>query len=110
MGKILKGLVATLTIGSALAASAPAQARHYHGWGGWNRGHGWHGDHRWHRGWGDGWRGGWHHRGWRGYYGPRYGWGYYGRPRYYYHHHDHDDALIAGIAALAIGAAIASSD
>ena len=108
MGKIFKALVAALTVGSALAVSAPAQARH-DGWdGGWRGDRGWHGDH----GWGDrggGWDRGWHgdhwRGGWDGYYGPRR---YYG-PRYGYYERDDGDAALAAIAGIAIGAAIVSS-
>ena len=117
MRNILKGFAMALALGGAVAASAPAEARH----------DGWHsrGDHR---GWDGGrhWRGDRYDRydrGYRGYYGSRgyydyprryyyaprysYGYGYYGYPRYRYYSHD-NDALIAGIAGLAIGAAIAS--
>ena len=119
MRKIFKGLAAALALTSVMAASAPAEARHgddrygyrgdYHGWDG---GRHWRGD-RYDR----------YDRGYRGYYGSRgyydyprryyyaprysYGYGYYGYPRYRYYSHD-NDALIAGIAGLAIGAAIAS--
>ena len=119
MRKIFTALVAALTVGSALAASAPAEARRDR----WD----YRGDHR---GWdhyrgdryrGDrdygGYRGDRYYRGGRGYYGsrdyyyaPRYGYGYgYDYPRHRYYR-DNDGALIAGIAGLAIGAAIASSD
>ncbi|KKC24550.1 hypothetical protein [Sphingomonas sp. SRS2] len=126
MRKIFKGLAVALAFTSVVAASVPAEARR-----GDDR-HGYRGDHR---GWDGnrGWRGDRHDRGYRydrgyrGYYGgrgyysprryyyaPRYGYGYgygYGHPRYRYHGHRHgDDALIAGIAGLAIGAAIASSN
>jgi len=121
MRNIYKGLAAALAFTSVMAASVPAEARR-----GDDR-YGYRGDHR---GW-DGnrsWRGDRYDRrdrydrGYRGYYGSRgyysprryyyaprhsYGYGYYGYPRYRYYDHD-NDALIAGIAGLAIGAAIAS--
>ncbi len=116
MRNIFKTLVTALALTSAVALSVPAEARRdgwrdrgHHGWNGhrgWRSDHGWHGDR--------------HFSGYRGYHGPRgyyrapryYGYGY-GYPRYRYYGHRHDDgdaALIAGIAGLAIGAAIASGD
>ena len=121
-----KTMIAALAVGSAMVAAVPAEAQRYdrggygdRGWRGGDRG--WRGDRDW-RG-GRDWRGDRYgyrdYRGPRGYYGyaprgygygyPRYGYGYgvgYGYPRYRYY--NNDGALIAGIAGLAIGAAIAS--
>ena len=123
MRNIFKGLAMALALGGAMAASVPAEARrdgwHRHGdHRGWDRGRRWDGDRGWRGGRHYGYRG-YHGPRYRGYYGPRYryyapryGYGYgYGYPRYrYYRDHDNSDALIAGIAGLAIGAAIASAD
>lgn len=122
MRNILKGFVMALALGGTVAASAPAEARRdgWHSRGddrGWDRGRRWDGDRHW-RG-ERGWRGDRHYGyrdyygpRYRGYYAPRYGYGYgYGYPRYrHYRYHDGNDALVAGIAGLAIGAAIASSN
>ena len=118
MHKIFKGLAAALAFTSVVAASVPAEARRDSRWGyrgdhrGWDGDRGWRGDR--HYRYDRGYRGYYGSRGYgpRGYYAPRYGYGYgggygYGYPRYRHYHND--DALIAGIAGLAIGAAIASS-
>ncbi|WP_240653268.1 hypothetical protein [Sphingomonas crocodyli] len=128
MSKI-KAMVAALAIGGAMVAAVPAEAqrydRGYYGDRGWRGGdRSWRGGDRYWRG-DRGWRGNRYgyggYRGPRGYYGyaprgygyygyPRYGYGYgvgYGYPRYRYGY-GNDGALIAGIAGLAIGAAIAS--
>ncbi len=119
MRKFIKTAMAALALGGAVTAAVPAQARDW-GHDGWRGDRGWHGDRV---GRGDrGWRG---YGGPRGYYAPRYyGPRYYGPPpRYYsysygygydyprYRYYGYDrggDALLAGIAGLAIGAAIAS--
>jgi len=116
MTRTMKGLAAALTIGSTLALAAPAEARDgwrdgWHGSREWRSDRGWHGNRHWrgdgYRDWrGDRWGYGGYYR-----YAPRYGYGYgYDYPRYRYYRHDDDGALIAGIAGLAIGAAIASGD
>lgn len=127
MNKFLTKAVAALAIGSAAVAAVPAQARDGH----WDRGGGrgdWHGDRgdrgrgdwrgdRGYRGY-DGYRGGGGYRGYYGYGGPRYysapryyGYGYGGpRYRYYGGYRNNDAALFAGVAGLAIGAAIASGN
>jgi opacity protein-like surface antigen len=82
MRKVLTAALAALTLGGAMAATAvPAQAAPHGGWGG----HGYHGGGYHGGGWGGhGYRGGWGHRG--GYAGP---------------------AIVAGVAGLALGAALA---
>ena len=112
MRNILKGFAMALALGGAMAASAPAEARR-DGWHSRGDHRGWDGDRHWRgdRGWrGDRYYGYRDYYGprYRGYYAPRYGYGYgYPRYRHYRYHHD-NDALIAGIAGIAIGAAIAS--
>ncbi len=97
MRKLLTAGVAALTVFGAMAPAAGAQARD------WGRyGHSYYGG-------GYGSYGGYRaYGGHRSYGYPGYGYGYsYGR----HHHHDDgtDEAIVAGIVGLAIGAALASS-
>ena len=99
MKKILTGALACLTAAGALAASVPASARDGDqgrgGRGGYGSNYGGRSGHGSNYGSSYGGRGG---------YGSSYG----GRSGYGYRDHDGGGALAAGIAGLAVGAAIAS--
>lgn len=88
MNKFLTAAVAALTIGGAVAASVPASAQQHGNWHGGNGGaHNGGGGGGWHGNGGGNWRGG-------GYRGGGY---------------HNGNAVAAGIAGLAIGAALANS-